>query len=170
MGLFHYNGEVYISFFAENMPKLPSRALFAIIIIQQVVIFIHEWDVSVHSTRSRTRSLSRSESDSKANRSVKGVFVQNIQQITCSVASHIEGYWLEDYLIFGRMKQSAEQTAVWVNGLRERERFVHLKDLFKKNDSFTNVTSLFFSKHLMYIQCTLQTYLLSFFIKIAQKI
>ncbi len=53
------------------------------------------------------------------------------------------------------MKQAAVQTAprccggrdfteweIWINGLRERERFVHLKDLFKKNDSFTNVTSL----------------------------
>ncbi len=31
---------------------------------------------------------------------------------------------------------------IWINGLCERERFVHLKDLFKNNDSFTNVTSL----------------------------
>ncbi len=30
---------------------------------------------------------------------------------------------------------------IWVNGLREREQFV-LKDSFKKNESFTNVTSL----------------------------
>ncbi len=41
-----------------KMSNYTSRALLAIIIVQQLVLFIHERDVSVHSTHSQTRCTS----------------------------------------------------------------------------------------------------------------
>ncbi len=110
--------------------------------------YVHERDVLVHSTSSRTRSLSF-----RATRSVKGVFVHYIQQITCSVTSHtrmargLVSLWQDETVHRQELTaprcsegRNFSEREIWVNGLRER--FVHLKDSFKKNESFTNVTSL----------------------------
>ncbi len=113
------------------MPNYTRRALFAIIIVQQLVLFIHERHVPVHSSHSRTRSCSRSESDSKTNQSVKGVFIQNIQQITCSVASHtrrllargLVNLW-RDETVHSAVTGGITWTRNMSHGLREPKRFV----------------------------------------------
>ncbi len=77
----------------------------------------------------------------------------NIQQITCSVASHTRRLLAKGLVNLWRDEtvHSANSAALlWREGLREREMwvdglrewFVHLKYLFKRTIFFTNVTSL----------------------------
>ncbi len=136
------------------MPNYTRRALFAILIVQQLVLFIHERDVPVHSSHSRTRSLSRSESDSKANQSVKGVFIQNIPQITCSVASHtrrllargLVNLWRDETVhsaVTGgitwtrNMSHGLREREIWVNGF-QKERFVPERNITRDNSDEEN--------------------------------
>ncbi len=115
--------------------------------------YVHERDVPVHSTSSRTRSLSRSEQLGQWRAYSFTTFNKS------HALSHLilECYWLwglvslwQDETVH-RLELTAPRCSegrnfsereIWVNGLREREWFLHLKDSFKKNDSFTNVTSL----------------------------
>ncbi len=136
-----------------------SLALFAIIIIQrffsftnkmyQLIQLIHERDVPVWLFRSRTRSLSLG---LKSKSVSEGRIRSKHSTITCSVASHtrrllargLVNLWQDETVHSANSwcgRKDFSEQEIWVNGLRERERFVHLKDFFKKND-FTNVTSL----------------------------
>ena len=142
----------------------------------QFIKLIHERHVPVQSFHSWTRctksfnsftndKISRFRSDSYETRSVKGVLVHYIQQITCLVTSHTRrllarGWvtlWQDETVHRATVHRAAHalliaprccggrnfsEREIWVSGLHERERVVHLKDSFKKNDSFTNDTSL----------------------------
>ncbi len=112
--------------------------------------FVHEWHVPVHSTRSRTRSLSLG---LKSKSVSEGRVRSKHSTITCSVASHtrrllargLVTLWQDETVHSANSwcgRRDFSEREIWVNELRERERFVHLKDFFKQNDLFTNVTSL----------------------------
>ncbi len=131
------------------MPN-PSLALFAIIIIQfffsftnkmyQLIQLIHERDVPVRSFRSRTRSLSLG---LKSKSVSEGRIRSKHSTITCSIASHTRRL-LARGLVNLWQDETVHSANSWCGrrDFSERERFVHLKDFFKKNDLFTNVTSL----------------------------
>jgi hypothetical protein len=148
-----------ISFFAANMPNYSSRALPVRHHYRSTAgSYIHERDVPVHSTHSRTRSRSRS--DCKATLSVKGVFVHNIQQITCSVTSHTRMLlarglvslwqdetvrransatllWREEF----QWTRNMSQLITWTRKIRspkrfvQKERFVHERNITKSCSS-----------------------------------
>ncbi len=102
--------------------------------------FVHEWHVPVHSTRSRTRSLSLG---LKSKSVSEGRIRSKHSTITCSIASHTRRL-LARGLVNLWQDETVHSANSWCGrrDFSERERFVHLKDFFKKNDLFTNVTSL----------------------------
>ena len=129
---------------------------------KQLVLFVHERHVPVRSredlslvqTQNKSNSVTVSEGRIRSlhptNHMPRHISYSNAIGLRFSHSWQVENTELSSSLSCacaaiaprGGGGRNFSEREIWVNGLRERERFVHLKDSFKKNDSFTNVTSL----------------------------